>query len=488
MEININRELLHDDPNVIVVVSPLGIGEETKGATVEWLTDYLHAHTVIRSGGCQSGHHLVRSDGREQMLSHFGSGVFDGATTFLKHMVINPVDLYTEAEELELLGVENPLQKIIIADDCITITPFHGALSRLHEISRGKNKKGTIGMGVGEAIYESHNIPDISIRARDFLGDQQLLLAKVQKIRELKVLEAYKLFTTYPFLQSDTQALHELAILENESLTETVVQSYVLLAKLVKIVNDSYIDELISQSGAIVCEPSHGALLHPRYGFVPHVTQIDPTTQNVMETISQHPHDKKVIRLGVSRSYMTRHGAGPLVSYSRIMTDVIKETHNAAGSWWLGEFRNGYYDRVATDYALQISGGIDTFSGLVLSFMDKVRQFTTWPVVETYTYMGEIPADIDDYFELKDGKITRIIKHPDDGTDRHLDHQRRLTELLKNCKPEVKILKPENGKPLDEVFIKYVENTFHIPVVAVSYGPTKEDRKTRPSWRKLFEI
>jgi len=483
---SVEREFSPEIPEVIVVVTGLGLGEETKGATVEWLTKILKAHTVIRSGGCNAGHHIITSDGKEQMFNHYGCGTFEGANTYLLHMTLFPVYVFDEAKELEEKGVKEPLKKIAIGKDCVAITPYHGAVDRIKEISRGTNKRGTVGMGISDAVEESRTMPDLSIRAGEFLEDEEKLRQKIEAIRVYKLQQARELFAKHPELKDSEAAQNDLRLLEDEAFVSMVVDSFVYLSKLVKIVGEDHLDEVLARKGAVICEPSHGALHHPRQGFVPHITQIDPTSQDILETLGKHAHNKKVIRLGVSRCYLTRHGAGPLVSFSQEFTDQVQETHNAAGSEWLGQFRNGYYDVIMERYAMQISGGRESFNGLVISHLDVLNKFNQWPVVEAYIYEGEDNHDLDQYFETKDGKITGIKFHEDTGDESHLDHQRKLTKLLKDCKPVLTILKPGEGKTLEEVFLEYAEKKLGVPVVAVAHGPKAEDRKLRSGYENLF--
>lgn len=475
-------------PNNIFVVTGLGLGEETKGAWVQKLTDLTGAHTILRSGGCQCGHNVVAPDGTHTQLSHFGCGTFDGARTHLQHMVFFPTNLFEEAMELEEKGIKDPFSVITIDEDCLTITPFHGAWSRILEISRGYNKKGTVGMGVGEAIEDSKKDPSLAVKAGNFSQGEEILHQKVEAIRQYQLQKARELVAVTAGLADLAIVQKEFQILEDESLVPLTVQSFLYLADLVHIVGDEYLDEILNQEGAIVCEPSHGALHHPRYGFVPHITQIDPTSQDVLETLKKHEHKKDIVRLGVSRCYMTRYGWGPLPSFSRQLTDQIKETHNVGADWWLGEFRNGYYDPILLEYAIEFSGGKESFNGLIISFLDVLTNYQEWPVIEAYAYEGEPTSDLDQYFDLKDGKIVGIKVHPDSGDQAHLDHQIRLTELIKKCRPITTILKSENELSLEEVFLKYVEKRLGLPVVAVARGPKDEDREIRPGWKHLFGL
>ncbi len=465
------------------ILAGLGIGEETKGAAVQWLCEILKANRVLRSGGSQAGHHIITEDGREQMFSHFGCGTFNGVPTHLKHMVINPADLFTEALELEEKGVANPFDMITISDDCLTVTPFHGAMSRLKEVLR-ENKKGTIGKGVGDAVTESKNHPELSIYARDFKFPISKIEEKVEAIRQQKIKEANALIQTLGIEELSDEAFAEMKILHNSSLVSTIAESFSILSELVRIVDQDYLADILENDQTIVGEPSHGALLHPWYGFIPHTTQIDPTAQDVLNTLQECTYPGRVIRLGVSRCYMTRHGAGPLVSFNRELTDQIEETHNNAGNDWLGEFRNGNYDVVAMKYALAVSGGINSFDGLVISYLDILEKFNEWQIC--VGYKCDSSENLEDFFEISDGVITGIKVHPNTQDEKHYSHQVRLTELLKQCVPVLTTIKATDEKTLEEVYLDFVEENLKVPVVALARGPKSTDREIRKGWEYLF--
>lgn len=468
-----------------IQVTGLGIGEETKSSTVEYLVRQFNAHTVLRSGGCQAGHHIVREDGTDQMFSHFGCGTFDRAKTHLKHMVINPVDLFEEGLELESKGVKNPFELITIAADCLSITPFHGAMSRLKEKSR-EVKKGTVGMGVGDAIKDYNEDQSFGITAGEFLLGREYVQTKVERIRQRKLEQARQILSS--LTNTSESITHEIAILENESLVNATVDSFLLLADLVKIVDIDYTKSLLAQKGVIVGEPSHGALLHPQFGFVPHTTQIDPTSQDVLKTLQNISYGGRILRLGVSRSYMTRHGAGPLPSFNSDFSQTFQETHNSNDQIndWLGEFRNGHYDLLAMKYAIEVSGGRKSFNGLAISYMDKLADQSTWDVCVGYSYIGPQRNDLNLFFDVQGNTIRGIKKFNGATAQLQYEHQRELTELLQQCAPVLHTLKP-TSQSLEDTFINFVESNLRLPVMITAYGPKAEDRKIRPAFQKLLE-
>lgn len=460
------------------VVNGIGFGEESKGNTVQALVRKLSAHTVWRSGGWQGGHHIIHDDGREIALSHFGAGVFEGADTYLNHMVVSPVELFQEAVELEHLGVPKPLAHMFIDENCLATTPFHSGISRTKEVLRGTHKKGTIGKGVGDAVRDARD-PELSIRAGEFY-DRGTMLRKVETIRRAKLKTAEDLLATYPGIPPE-EVYDEMAVLKDERLVELVADAFGYAADLTTIVDDKHLRTLLSRNGSIVNEVSHGALHHPRFGFVPHVTQIDPTSRDVLTTVRSQNYEGNIIRLGVVRSYLTRHGAGPFVSFDQQLTDTLLETHNNAANEWLGAFKTGHFDTVALQYALAISGGKETFAGLFLSYMDILSQRKDWSVVEAYEYTGSA-KDLDTYFYLQDDTITGIKIHPDKGDPDHYEHQRRLTQLLQDCKPIVKTLTANAKQTLEQVFLDYVTDKLSLPVVGSAYGPKVTDRYFLPPW------
>jgi adenylosuccinate synthase len=183
-------------------------------------------------------------------------------------------------------------------------------MSRLREILRGENK-GTIGKGVGEAIAMPCGNPDFAIRAGEFRSPKNILTQKIEAIRQDKLHQARSLLGAFGATIPE-EAYMELAVLENEELVSTTADSMNYLSNLVRIVGRNYLDTILEKDGVIITETSHGALLHPWYGFIPHTTQVDPTSQDVLRTVKEHNYSGTIIRIGVSRSYMTRHGAGRL--------------------------------------------------------------------------------------------------------------------------------------------------------------------------------
>ncbi len=465
-----------------ITVNGMALGEETKGNTVQSLVRQMDAHTVWRSGGWQGGHFITHEDGREMGFSFYGAGTFEGAQTYLKHMVISPVELFRETQELEENGVPNASSLISIDQDCLSTTPYHSAMSRAREILRGGNKKGTIGVGVGEAIRDSKD-PELAIRAGEF-ADRATCLRKAETIRLHKLALAQILINQH-IGPIPPEAYEELAVLENAAISQIYADACKYLSYMVAITDGSHLQNLLNRNGTIVNEVSHGVLHHPRYGFVPHVTNIDPTSADVLTTVKVRGYQGHISRIGAVRSYFTRHGAGPLVTDNPDLKPSLPEKHNDGANEWLGEFRVGNFDTVALNYALSINRDVKMVDGLMLSFMDVLANRTEWQVCDAYEYTGDA-TDVEKYFHIKNGRITGIKLHT--GTDdvEHFRHQLRLTELLKECRPVLTTLRAQQGKTLEQVFIDHVESMVNVPVVGKAYGPKATDRQYLPSFDEII--
>lgn len=473
------------------ILTDLGVGESGKGAAIEWLCrlfrrlGYLIV-AIVRTGGSQAAHHVVFLDGTFFMFGQFNSGTLLGVPTHLSEwMTIEPFALFNEGEELEKKYGIDAFSLITISERCLVVTPFHRAMSRLRELLRGTNRHGTVGTGVGETIEDSHRYPELAIRAGDFRRPDAIR-SKLEDIRQLKLAEISRLVAQVSQKKMPEVWEKEMSILNDPNLVEHSTQAFGCLPDLIKLVNDDYFGWLLSQPGVVLVEPSHGAPLHPRYGFVPHVTDVDPTSAGLLARLKEVNYPGKLIRLGLLRCFTTRKGYGPLVTKDPLMTATFHRDHNnTEGNAWRGPFVNGPLDLVMLQYSIAICGGPSAFDGLVMSYLDALAGYYRWPVCEAYVYDGAA-HNLDEFFVIEDGKIVQIKVHTDRGDEAHLRHQESLTRHLANCRPVLTELVTNDGRSLEQVLLDRVATTLGVPIVATAHGPTAEDRHIVPGWENLF--
>ena len=455
-----------------LVLTGLAFGDETKGATTHWASHAYSAHTVVRTGGAQALHSVVTADGREHTFSHYGSGTLAGARTHMsRYMIVEPYAFLNEGRALQEFGIDI-FNRTTISEEALVITPFQIIANRLREFARGANRRGTVGKGVGETVFDSELHGDIAIRVKDF--GKPWLVTKLEAIRQLKLRQLAPLIEKNIY----TGDLGEkVALLQNPSIVNEATSEFNYLAELVDIVDDSFLGEILRQPGTVVFEPSQGVLLDRWYGFHPYTTKAKPTPDAALELLAQYGYDGEVVRLGLTRCYFTRHGAGPFVTEDTQYTEQIPDLRNPYNKWQ-GHFRVGPLDTVALRYAIEVCGGYEKFDGLVVSCLDELSALSVWQICDRYKYRGSEEVEtLKQFFNFDGDLISGIIVRHNSRDKPQLDHQKKLGELLRDCEPVYIKMDPGNH----EAYLQLIEELVKIPVVLTSYGPTENDRRVMRS-------
>ena len=124
----------------------------------------------------------------------------------------------------------------------------------------------------------------------------------------------------------------------------------------------------LARPGNVILEGAQGLLLDQWHGFHPHTTwsSVGPVVAAaVLHDLELNP---EIETIGVIRSYLTRHGAGPLPTHDAAL-DIRPERHNA-GDGWQGPVRRGHPDAVLLRYAHAVAGRIDA---LAVTHLDVFR-------------------------------------------------------------------------------------------------------------------
>lgn len=321
-----------------LIVQGLQYGDEGKGTIVDYLCRKFQSKLVVRfSGGPQCSHTVVLPDKTTHRFAQFGSGTFAGARThFGPGMIIDPYSLANEAEVLERWGVANPLSLISIDPDCVITTPWHWYTNRLQELARGENQHGSCGFGIGEVRSDQIN-EFLSLTVGDVISGFGMRI--LERIKRWKCAQAQQIVCTSGEMQKYCQ---KMALEEPTRVADfyRVVLAGILVRPTDRVLRHA--------PGTVVFEGNQGVLLDEKYGFAPHNTWTDCTFRSAMELI---PHNVETTKIGVMRTYMTRHGAGPFVTE----TKYIKFPDHNGSHRWQGEFRQGDFDAVAARYAIRVS-------------------------------------------------------------------------------------------------------------------------------------
>ncbi len=406
-----------------IVTVGLGFGDEGKGATVDFLTRRYRAEVVVRyCGGSQAGHNVELPDGSRHTFSQFGAGTLAGAKTYLgPRMIISPATLPPEAEHLKRLGVENPYALLTVHPDCLVSTFYHITMNRLRELSRGEDRHGSCGLGIGETRHYWLRYGQDAVFAND-LRDPRTLRAKLALLRDRVLLEMQELPTLD---EESSRAIHETRPAEEAGSLQSAFQGATLSPRL-------------PEAQTLVFEGAQGVLLDEWKGFPPYTTWSTVTTHHAWELIAEHQIEEVTV-LGLTRAYATRHGSGPFPTFDPELTARTLDPGNPENPWQ-GRLRCGALDLVLLNYAISAC----PIDGLVVNNLDQVPKAI--PVCRRYARASSFPVP------------------------KSLKEQSELTERLLSAQPEIE---PRSPSELLEDLKQFA------PVVLTADGPTHQHREIR---------
>lgn len=418
-------------------VIDLGFGDSGKGLFVDALTRRWQAHTVVRfSGGAQAGHNVVTAS-QHHTFSQFGAGTFvpGTRTLLLDPFVLHPTALLVEAEALARVGVPDSLSRLTIDARCRITTPYHQAAGRLREILRGDAAHGSCGVGVGETVRHSLAHAVQTLRYADLLLSEAVVLEKLHAQRETLLAELH------------TGSGDELHVLQDESLALCWLRTARAIARQCPPATLESLAKQLQQPGAVIFEGAQGILLDEWRGFHPHTTWSSTTPLALENALASLGLALPVEHFGVLRTYLTRHGAGPLPTHDANLDGLLPEPHNHAEGWQ-GRFRRGHPDAVLLRYALECAPNL---SGLLVSYLDLFDRGVVLRWCDRYQTAERVAV----------------------GTLGDLEHQSCLTSLLHSAIPNY----VEAPITSETAFLDRLNSVTSLPVVLRSFGNSSPNIK-----------
>ncbi|MEZ0274902.1 MAG: adenylosuccinate synthetase [Roseimicrobium sp.] len=368
--------------------------------------------------------------------------------------MVHPTALLVEAEVLGRIGINDALSRLTIDAQCRITTPYHQAANRLRERLRGASAHGTCGVGVGETVFHSLEHPDQVLRYADLpqgsTTQGQAALDKLQSIRT----------TILAALLPECEAGHheglaeELQVLQDETLAAKWLTQCRALARQCPPASAEEIHEHLARPGCVLFEGAQGVLLDEWRGFHPHTTWSTISTAAIDGVAARFGIDARIEHYGVLRSYLTRHGNGPMPTYDASLEDQLPEPHNHAAGWQ-GQFRRGHPDAVLLRYALDAVGALH---GLLVGHLDIFQRGVKLKWCEHYADASA--------FETS-GIVERL---PVSGGE-DLEHQSMLTDLLMRAQPQYASALVDSADAL----LERIAGVTTLPVVWCSHGPTSAD-------------
>lgn len=335
----------------VKVVTGANAGDEGKGMTAFYLAKEAISRnekvlSVLYNGGVQRGH-----TANGQVVHCTGTGDLAGGTTFYdEHFVVDPIALW-------LTGT-----KVFIHPMCRIILPCDVLRNREKEIARGLNKHGSCGMGIFECV-KRNKYSHMQLRTKD-LKDSFSLYSEVERIR--KALDCHAnddVYNTDNFMRA----------------ADYVVKNCPMVS----------LSHIAAEYDTLIFEGGQGLLLdQTNKGDFPHLTPSSVGSYNIHQTINDLGADSTDI-FYVSRSYMTRHGVGPMdaeCTKEDINPDIVDATN--IRNDWQDELRFGYID---TDKLYRrVSGDFSRYRNANLNMVFTQLNYTNGRIATGHNTFDEI--------------------------------------------------------------------------------------------------
>lgn len=282
----------------VKIVIGSNYGDEGKGLMTDYFCNQAVEQNetcivVCNNGGAQRGHTVTTPDGIRHVFHHFGSGTFTGADTYLsEYFIVNPIVFREEWEELVSLGY---CPKVYVNSKCLWTTPFEMMINQMIEEQRGEDRHGSCGMGIWETIVRANHI---------HMDLDEIINKPVSEFREM-IVEIYSVYMD--------KRLSELQCHSSYTISSVLIERYIddfnfFLAHIT--LAD---DNIISRYDTVVFEHGQGLLLDQNNSIDDtHTTPSNTGVKNAYIIVNKVLPNSDVEICYVTRTYMTRHGAGPL--------------------------------------------------------------------------------------------------------------------------------------------------------------------------------
>lgn len=385
----------------------LGFGDAGKGSIVDALVRRYAADVVVRfNGGSQAAHSVYNDAGVHHSFSQMGSGTFvkDTYTFLSRYMLVNPLVMMAENSVLFSKGVNDALSRVFIDGRAIMVTPYHRAVNRLRELARGDARHGSCGAGIGETMADSIAFPACHITMGDF-HNLPLFVAKLSAIKERML----RIVNGLPKLPDNEEVDKQLSTFQIH--WDRVYDRYkeFYLATGPRILDEYAAVRFLSSAKVAVFEAAQGVLLDENFGFHPYTTWSTTTTKNAKLILEEAEITEKPTTIGITRTYMTRHGAGPFPTESQDWTRRLMDKNNPWNQWQ-SNLRCGPLDLNLLNYALKANGPVDC---LAVTHMDAVAD--TWEVCTEYDKVILPPQktlELQEHYVTKRLDNLKLFWHP----------------------------------------------------------------------------
>jgi adenylosuccinate synthase len=328
-------------------------GDEGKGKIIDRLA--RDAEVIVRyQGGANAGHTIVVG-GDKYILHLIPGGILhrEKVNVIGCGVALDPIQFLREVDGLRERGIEVDERALRLSAGAHVIFEHHRRIDQLSEKWRGDGRIGTTGRGIGPCYADKSG--RTGMRVCDLL-DADLCRTRLGAALAEKNAVIERVHGEEP-LDLDAQ-----------------LDCYTALAdRLRPFVGDTgaEVRRAYNEGKRILFEGAQGFMLDIDGGTYPFVTSSN-TGPGGIACGAGFPAKRIDEAIGIAKAYCTRVGEGPFPTELRgAAGDALREAGNEYGATTGRPRRCGWFDVVATRYALELSGAdgwvmtnLDVLSGL----------------------------------------------------------------------------------------------------------------------------
>ncbi|MEO8539265.1 MAG: adenylosuccinate synthase [bacterium] len=423
----------------IIVVVGGQWGDEGKGRIVDLLA--RKAKVVARySAGNNAGHTIVNDRG-EFKLNLVPAGIFYPEKTCVigNGVAVDPGVLLGEIGMLQAKGIDTT--KLRLSDRAQLVMPWHVALDKLDEASRGEHAIGTTGKGIGPCFVDK--VARRGVRVADLLRPEDLVP---------------RMKTSLDYANKVIVGVYGGEPIEFDPCYQTYLEYGQRLSPYIADVQEIVLDAH-KRGEYVLLEGAQGSLLDLDHGTYPYVTSSVPSSSSGGAALGVGIGPTDIQRVvGVFKSYCTRVGNGPFPT--ELFDDTAAQLRDHGKEYGRGEYgtttgrarRIGWLDAVAARYSVRFNG----LAAVALTRLDVLDSLKTIKICTGY--------------EL-DGKVISTFPSRESTLD-------RITPIYEEMpgweKPTTEVRTFDDLPPEAQSFIRRVETLLECPVDLISVGPSRE--------------
>jgi adenylosuccinate synthase len=362
-------------------------GDEGKGSVTAKLAQRDPSSLVVLcNGGPQRGHTVTGPDGLRHVFHHLGSATLGGTPTlFSRDFMVNPIFFQEEVKDLKAHGVRIP--KVYASNPMVTFPQD----MIYNQVTERSNKHGSCGMGIWATecrhAKKPYRLVDVA-----FLDLRQFS-------KEWKRVSAYYLERT-----SDVEERFRdeyIALLRDVGIME---HYWYDLQDMMEAVDISTDEQVFSRYSTVIFEMGQGLELdEDRVDNHPHISGSRTGSKNAIAVLGG---SRDVEAFYVTRTYLTRHGNGPLdlETPREGISDRISDLTNEPNEWqgsiryapldpvrMIGGIRNDLSPGVRQNLVIT---HVDETDSMMFIQMGGVRKFVDIQLMTTYGFRSALDGGV----------------------------------------------------------------------------------------------